>query len=173
MKTFTSQQIAELNKPESEGIFFEGLVIVRDPGASPVVKDYFARIEREFTLSGNVYQPLDFAFEGFVTRSTMEVPVFRVVISNLFDQVVEYIEDNDVVIAGNDVTLQILFMDRFGTVSVYDETTLKALFLTSKQNEAATLHVGLVWAARKRWPEDTIETQRYPGIRADAIRAGT
>lgn len=170
MKIFSSGQIAELNKHEGGAIHFEGLAVSRDSAGS--VKDYFAKIDQPFTLDGNEYQPLDLAFEGFETGNAMQVPVFRIVLSNLFDQVIEYMEDQQINLRGNPVTIQVLHMDALGQVTLYDSYDFTALFLVSDY-QAATLHVGIVWPLKRREPEDTMELDRYPAMKANVVRAGT
>ena len=73
----TSDQIKELNAQYSSGTFFEGLVVVRDQQANPVVKDYFANCPDAFELGGNTYLPLGMVFPDQKNDASMSMPIAR------------------------------------------------------------------------------------------------
>lgn len=169
--SLTTSQIKELNARFSDGIFFEGLVIVRDPDANPIVTDYFANYPDSFELDGNTYVPLAMVFPDQKADGSMSLPVASVNLSNAGNQVIDYIEDesNQVVIAHNDVIMQVIHRDRLGNVDIYSEVAMQASFVVDF-GEIVSLHVGLNIRLEDDLPTDTIEVSEFPGLRADVIR---
>lgn len=103
----------------------------------------------------------------------MELPSNQVVVSNLGGAVIEYLEDDTVNIEGNDVVLQILFIDKFNKISLVDEMLFQVEIIVADYHKVATIHLGVNYSLNDIIPRGTIETQEFPGLRDDTIRVGT
>jgi hypothetical protein len=171
MKSFSSEQLQSLNAKSTTGRFIEAVIFTRDQDTG--VKDYFVRNGREISFKGNIYTPLDFAWEGMKVTSAMELPSNRVVVSNLGGQVINYLEDESVSIEGNDVVLQVLFIDKFNKITLVDEMLFQVEVIVADYHEAATFNLGVNYSLNDIIPRGTIETLEFPGIRDDVIRVGT
>lgn len=169
--SFTSAQIKELNAQYSTGIFFEALVVVRNPDASPVVVDYFANYPEPFELDGNTYLSLGMVFSDEKNDASMSLPIASVSMSNAGNQVIDFIEDdsNDVVISHNDVTMQVIHRDRLGNFELYRETTMQALLVVDN-GDTVSLQLGLNIRLEDDLPTETIEITEFPGLRGDVTR---
>lgn len=101
----------------------------------------------------------------------MSLPVATVNLSNVGNQVIDYIEDesNEVVIRHNDVKMQVISRDRLGTFTLYGEAAMQALLVVDN-GETVSLHLGLNVRLEDDLPADTIELNEFPGLRADVIR---
>lgn len=172
MKSFSSEVILELNRQTTTGRFVEAATFTRDQ-STPTVKDYFVRNQRPISFKGNIYQPLDMAWAGVKVGSSMELPTNEVVISNLGGTVIDYLEDNNVTIEGNDVVLQVLHIDKFQNILLVDEMLFQVEFVVADYHKSATFHLGVNYSLNDSVPRGTIETNEFPSIRGDAIRFGT
>lgn len=171
MKSFSSEQIAALNAKSTTGRFVEAIIFTRDQDTGE--KDYFIRNGRPISFRGHQYQPLDFAWDGIKISAAMELPSNRIVVSNLGGQVIDYLENEDIVIEGNDVLLQILFIDRFQKITLVDEMLFQVEIIVADYHESATFHLGVNYSLNDIVPRGTLETQEFPGLRDDVIRVGT
>jgi len=103
----------------------------------------------------------------------MELPSNRIVVSNLGGQIIEYLENEDIHIEGNDVVLQILFIDRFNNITLVDEILFQIELVIADYHKTATFQLGVNYSLGDIVPRGTIETAEFPGIRDDVIRVGT
>jgi hypothetical protein len=171
-KAFSSEQLEQLNAKMTSGKFREAVIFTRNQD-NPNIKEYFIRHGRPIVFKGNTYQPLDMAWAGMKVSSSMELPSNQVVVSNLGGSINDYLEDPEVEIEGNDVTLQILYIDKFGQVSLVDEMLFQVEVVVADYHKAATFHLGVNYSLNDVVPRQTIEKQEFPGIRDDVIRVGT
>ncbi len=172
MKSFSSEIVRELNKQTSTGRFVEAVVFTRVQ-SDPTSKEYFIRDARPKTFRGHTYQPLDMTWEGIKVSSGMELPSNNVSLSNLGGSVIDYIEDNNIEMEGNDVVLQQLFIDKFGKITLIDEMLFQIEYIVADYHKSATVHLGVNYSLKDPVPRGTIETNEFPAIRGDAIRIGT
>ncbi len=172
MKGLSSEQLKTINAQSKTGKFIEAIVFTRDQ-SDPDVKDYFIRYSRPITFNGNTYNPLDFMWSGVKVSSAMELPSVQVTISNLGGQVLDYIEQNNIEIEGNDVWLQILHIDKYAIITFVDEMLFQVEALVADYHTSATFHLGVNYSLNDQIPRFTLEKQEFPGIRDDVIRVGT
>jgi len=171
MKSFSSEVLAELNAQSTTGRFVEAVIFTRDQTTQ--VKDYFIRNPRSISFKGNVYTPLDFTWMGIKTTSSMELPTNQINMSNLGGAVIDYVEDNDIEVQGNDVLLQILHIDKYNKILMVDEMLFQLEFIVADYHKSATAHLGVDYSLNDLVPRGTIETNEFPALRGDAIRIGT
>jgi len=172
VKHFSSEQLKELNATHTRGRFVEAAVFTRDMD-NPSIKDYFVRNRRPLVFQGETYLPLDITWIGMKTTASMELPNNQVVISNLGGVVIDFIEDNDIDINGNDVLLKVLYIDKFGKISLTDEMLYQVELIVADYYKSATFNLGVNYSLGDVIPRQTLETQEYPGLRQDVIRIGT
>lgn len=172
MKSFSSEQIEQLNAKSTTGRFLEAVVFTRDQ-SNPTVKDYFVRNARPIIFEGNTYQPLDMAWAGIKVTASGELPSNQVVVSNLGGVIIDYLEDDSVNIEGNDVLLRVLYIDRFNKISLVDEMLFQVEVIVADYNKSATFHLGVNYSLNDIIPRQTLETQEFPGLKQDVIRVGT
>jgi hypothetical protein len=171
MKAFSSEQVASLNAKSTTGRFLEAMIFTRDQDTAD--KDYFIRNGRPISFKGNQYVPLQFTWEGIKITSSMELPTNKVSLNNIGNVVVDYIEDNDIIIDNNDVVLQVLYVDKFNKITLVDEMLFQVELVVANYYESATFHLGVSYSLNDVIPRGTIESQEFPGIRDDAIRVGS
>jgi hypothetical protein len=172
MKAFSSEQLDAINAQSTKGKFVEAVIFTKDPNNS-LDKDYFVRWSRPISFKGNQYRPLDMAWSGIKTTANMELPSNQVIVSNLGGAVIDYLEKDDVNINGNDVVLQVLYIDKYNKISLIDEMLYQVEVVVADYHKAATFHLGVNFSLNDIVPNKTIETQEFPAIRDDVIRAGT
>jgi hypothetical protein len=175
LKGLSSKQIADLNRDYDGGKFFEAMIVTRDMNADPQVKDYFCNFSRPITFEGNVYQPEAMSFDSSFTMSeAMELPTVKINLLNIGGVIDSYLHDPTVRIRQNDVIQQILHIDRRGIVTEYDRDRLQIQVISGTAGKGtATIYAGLNMRLSDRVPRQTLETNEFPGIRADVIRSGT
>lgn len=171
MKAFSSEQLKLLNAKSKTGRLVEAVVFTRDQ--TTLVKDYFVKNTKPVIFQGNTYTPLDMIWDGLRVSNSMELPTNRVSTSNIGGVVVDFIEDNDIEINGNDILLQILYIDKFNKITLVDEMLYQVELLVAEYNKSATAHLGVNYSLNDIVPRGTIETQEFPGLRQDVIRVGT
>lgn len=171
-KAFSSELLEQLNSKSTTGKFREAAIFTRDQ-TDPTSKEYFIRNGRPVSFRGNIYRSLNMRWDGIKTSANMELPSNQVAIANLGGSVLEYLEDNNIRLEGNDVMLQILYVDRFLKVSLIDEMLFQVEFMVADYYKGATFHLGVNYSLNDLIPRNTIEKQEFPGIRDDVIRVGT
>jgi hypothetical protein len=171
MKAFSSAQIEALNAKSTSGRFVEAMTFTRDQDAQ--TKDYFVRNGRPISFRGNQYRPLDFAWEGIKVTSSMELPSNSVIVNNIGNLVVDYLEDEDIDLDGNDVVLQQLYIDKYNKITLIDEMLFQVEIMVADYYQSCTFHLGVNYSLNDIIPRETIETQEFPAIRDDVIRVGT
>lgn len=172
MKGFSSEQLEALNAKSSTGNLVEAVIFTRDQ-SDPSTKDYFVRFERSIKFDGNTYTPLDMVWSGMKVTTTMELPNNQVVVNNLGGRIIDYIEDNNINIDGNDVVLQVLFIDKYQNITLIDEMLYQVEIMVADYHKTATFHLGVNYSLTDIVPRNTLETQEFPGLRSDVIRVGT
>lgn len=171
-KAFSSEQLDQLNSQSKTGRFLEAAIFTRDQD-NPDDKDYFIRNPKPIGFNGHTYMPLDMNWSGIKLSSAMELPSVLINLSNLGGKVIEYLEDENINIEGNDVVLQILFIDKYSKISVVDEMLFQVEVLVADYYSSATIHLGVNYSLNDPIPRHTIETQEFPGIRGDVLRVGS
>lgn len=171
MKSFSSAQIEALNAQSTSGRFVEAMIFTRDQTTGQ--KDYFIRNGRPISFRGNQYVPLDFVWDGMKTSSSMELPSNSIIVNNIGNLVVDYIEDEDIDIDGNDVVLQQLYIDRYNKITLVDEMLFQIEIMVADYYQSCTFHLGVNYSLNDIIPRGTIETSEFPGLRDDVIRVGT
>ena len=172
MKAFSSEQLRELNSQSLSGRFVEAAIFTRDQ-EDPTSKEYFVTNGRPISFNGHIYNPLGMSWSGIKATSSMELPSIQVVVPNLGGAIIDYIEENDIDIEGNDCMLQILLIDKFNKVTLVDEMLFQVEVLVADYHQSATFHLGVNWSLNDTIPRHTLEKQEFPGIRDDVIRVGT
>jgi len=174
MKGLSSQQILELNKDHDRGIFFEGLIVTKDMNDTES-QDYFCNFQRAIEFNGHVYTPQGMSFDdAFSMSSSMELPVCQINLINIGGVVDAYLHDPSVHVRRNDIVMQILHIDDEGVVTEFDRDKIQVQVIHGQANAGvATIFAGLNMRLDDRVPRETMETNEFPGIRADVIRSGT
>lgn len=170
-RAFSSEQITELNKLSHNGVYFEAVVFSRDLAGT--VKDRFSVIGKPIIYQGEIYSPLAMTWDGLKISSGMEIPTNSVTVTNLDGSVSHYLEDDTLVISGNDCLLQILFMDKQGDIHFVDEMLYQMEVAVADYHRAATFHMSVNFSLNDIIPRETLEKNEFPGMRDDFVRVGT
>lgn len=173
MKAFSSEQIQELNRLSTSGIFVEACIFTRDQSDPNSAKDYLVHYGKYVVFRNHVYQPIDMAWSGLKVSAGMELPTNEVVIADVGGVVTDYLEDPSIVMEGNDCWLQVLHIDKFGGITLVDAMLYTVELITAEYGKGVTFHLGVNFSLNDTIPRETIEKQEFPGIKDDAIRVGT
>ena len=132
MISFSNDYVDRLNRQYEKGKFIKAVILTES--TSPLVKKYWADHEDPIVFQGQTYNPLSMFWDQIKTSGTMMDMGAEVALSNIGNQVVEYIKDID--ITGNEVIMQLLHLDLLSTLTSHWKRKLKVLAVRADVNVA-------------------------------------
>jgi len=174
MKDLPSSLVKKLNNNDSGLVYFEAFCIMTsEEDAEPRVYDYFANFSRPIGFQGNIYEPVLMVFSESEVSTKMEIPQAEIKLPNVGNRIDDYL-DRRVIIEDKEIRKQLLVYDEGNDpdVYMYDEEVMSVEVL--RTNDVGAI---IVCGFRVKFddpvPRQTLETNEFPALRADVIRAGS